>query len=72
MVKALEKAIAEISNLPEPAQEEIGRQLLSYVEKLQWLRSEIDKGVRSLDAGKGRELDIDEFLREIHREHGKG
>ena len=72
MVKTLDKAIAEISNLPEPAQEETGRQLLSYVEKLRWLRSEIDKGIKALDAGEGRELDLDEFLRDIHRQHGKG
>jgi hypothetical protein len=71
MVKTLEKAIAEISSLPEEAQEKIGRELLSYLERLKWLRDEIDEGIRSLETEGGRELDADEFLREIHREHAK-
>lgn len=71
MVKTLEKAFAEISNLPEAAQEQIGRELLSYLEKLKQLREEIDEGIRSLEADGGRELDMDEFLRELHREHAK-
>jgi hypothetical protein len=37
---------------------------LAHVEKLHQLRAEIDKGIRSLDAGKGEELDIDRFIRD--------
>ena len=62
MVKALEQAIAEIGTLPDADQEEIGRRLLSHVEKLRQLREEIDKGTRSLDAGAGKPLDMAEFL----------
>lgn len=64
MVKTLEQAIAEVAALPDADQEQIGRQLLSHVEKLRSLREELDKGVRSLDAGKGRTVDIDEFVRQ--------
>ena len=64
MVKTLEQAFAEISNLPDADQEQIGRKLLSHVEKLKVLRRDIDEGVRSLDAGEGRPLDIEEFLRQ--------
>jgi len=63
MVKTLEKAIAEVSSLSEADQEQIGQRLLSHVEKLRRLRIEIDKGIRSLDAGEGRPLDIEDFLR---------
>ncbi len=63
MVRALEQAIAEIAALPDSDQEEIGRQLLSHVEKLRQLREALDEGIRSLDAGKGRALDIDELIR---------
>jgi hypothetical protein len=56
MVKALEQAIAEVESLPAEDQEQIGRTLLSHVEKLLALRGEIDKGIRSLDAGQGRIL----------------
>ena len=54
MVKTLEQAIAEVESLPAEDQEQIGRTLLSHVEKLRALRAEIDKGVRSLDAGQGK------------------
>jgi len=56
MVKTLEQAIAEVQRLPADDQEKIGRTLLSHIEKLRALRTEIDKGLRSLDAGEGRGL----------------
>jgi hypothetical protein len=63
MVKSLELAIAEVANLPDADQEQIGQRLLSHVEKLRQLRVEVDKGIRSLDAGKGNPLDLEDFLR---------
>ncbi len=63
MVKTLEKAIAEVTALSDNDQEQIGRQLLSHVEKLRRLREELDKGARSLDAGKGRAFSVEEFIR---------
>jgi len=71
MVKTLEQAIAEITSLPDADQEQIGQQLLSHVEKLRWLRSEIDKGVSSLDAGEGRPLDVEDFIRQQHKRHAR-
>jgi hypothetical protein len=53
MVKTLQRAMAQIAALPDADQEEIGQQLLSHIEKLRSLRAELDKGVRSLDAGQG-------------------
>jgi hypothetical protein len=43
MVKTLEQAIAQISRLPDADQEQIGRKLLSHIEKLNALRAEIDR-----------------------------
>ena len=71
MVRTLEIAMAEVSNLPESDQEQIGRRLLSHVEKLRHLRAEIDKGIRSLDAGEGKPLDIEDFLRSKNERHGR-
>ena len=71
MVKLLEQAIAEVASLPAADQEQIGRSLLSHVEKLRKLRTEIDKGLRSLDAGEGRPLDIEEFIRQSIEKHGR-
>jgi hypothetical protein len=45
--------------------------MLSHVEKLRRLRAEIDKGMRSLDAGEGRPLDVEDFLREQNDRHGR-
>jgi len=69
MVKSLELALAEVANLPEADQEQIGRQLLSHVEKLRQLRAEVDKGIRSLDAGEGKPLDVEEFLGQLNERH---
>lgn len=64
MTRTFEQAIAEVAALPDADQEQIGRQLLSHVEKLRRLREELDKGARSLDAGKGRTFSIEEFMRQ--------
>jgi hypothetical protein len=63
MVKSLEEAIAELERLPAEYQEQIGRSLLSHVEKLRTLRAEVDTGIASLDAGEDKESSIAEFLR---------
>jgi hypothetical protein len=70
MVRTLEQAIAQLSQLPEADQEQIGRKLLSHVEKLNELRAEIDKGIRSLDANEGRVLNMEDFLRQKNSGHG--
>lgn len=62
MAKSLERALAEMVNLPEADQEQIGQQLLSHVDKLRRLRGELDGGIRSMDQGKGEPLDVDAFL----------
>jgi hypothetical protein len=67
MVKTLEQALVEVATLPDADQEEIGRRLLSHVEKLRRLRDELDKGARSLDAGKGTKFSIEEFIRQKTR-----
>jgi hypothetical protein len=71
MVRTLEMAIEEVANLPDADQEQIGRRLLSHVEKLRQLRAEIDKGVRSLDAGEGKPLDFEDFLRQQNERYGR-
>jgi len=70
MVRTLEQAIAQISRLPDADQEQIGRKLLTHVEKLKALCTEIDKGMQSLDEGNGRALDLEDFLRDKNSRHG--
>ena len=62
MAKSLERALAEMVNLPEADQEQIGQQLLSHFDKLRRLRGELDRGIRSMDQRKGEPLDVDAFL----------
>lgn len=71
VVRTLEIAIAKVSSLPDADQEQIGPWLLSQVEKLRHLRAEIDKGIRSLDTGEGKPLDIQDFLRRKNDRHDR-
>jgi len=72
MTKTLRKAVAQVERLPEADQEVIGGQILSHVEKLRALRADIDAGMRSLDAGAGEELDIDDVIAEARKGHERG
>lgn len=63
MSKLLQKAFASVAALPEPDQEKIGRELLEHVDKLKFLRAQIEEGMRSLDRGQGRELDMEDVIR---------
>ena len=60
-----------METLPDAAQEKIGRELLAHVEKLRTLRADIEKGIRSLDKGAGRELDIEDVIRRARRRNAK-
>ena len=71
MVKTLERAMAEVERLPADVQERIGRELLAHLEKLRSLRADIAKGIRSLDRGAGRELDIEDVIKRARRRNAK-
>jgi hypothetical protein len=60
--KLLDQAVARAHELPEPDQERIGRDLNEYIDHLRALRDDIDQGLKSLDAGLGRELDIEDVI----------
>ncbi len=68
MVKTLELALSKAAELPEAAQEQLGRELLERIDTLSKLRSEV--GLKELDDGKGEELDLEDFLREVRKDHG--
>jgi hypothetical protein len=70
MVKALELAIAKAANLPEAAQEQLGRDLLERIDALASLRADIQVGLDELDAGRGEPLDVEELLGQVRNEPG--
>lgn len=71
MVKILELAISKAANLPEAAQEQLGRELLERIDALAELRAEIEIGLKDLDAGLVEELDIEELIREARDEYAR-
>ncbi len=70
MVKALQLAMMKAAALPEAAQEQLGRELLERIERLNRLRAAIEVGVRELDGGLGEELDIEELIGKLNGENG--
>lgn len=69
MTKALQLAMTKAAALPEAAQEQLGRELLERIERLNELRAAVEVGVRELDAGLGEELDIETLLGDLNSEH---
>ena len=71
MGTALKLAMTKAAELPEAAQEQLGRELLERIEALTQLRADIDVGIRELDAGLGEELDIEKLIEQLHDEHAR-
>jgi hypothetical protein len=71
MTKVLREAIAKVEALPEADQDRIARELIDYLDKLKALRAEVQIGIRQLDAGEGKELDIEDVIRQAREEYGR-
>jgi len=71
MTRTLELALSKAAALSEPAQEQLGRELLERIDILSRLRSEVEIGLRELDAGLGTEIEIAEVVRQARSEHGR-
>ena len=63
MVKTLELAMSKAAELPDAAQEFLGLELLDRIEALAQLRAELEIGIKQLDSGQGKEVDIEEVIR---------
>jgi signal transduction histidine kinase len=63
MTRVLREAIAKVEALSEAEQDRIARELIDYVDKLSALRAEVEIGVRQLDAGQGRSLDLEDVIK---------
>lgn len=69
VAKTLTEAVEKAEALPLADQERIGRDLMRYVDSLAELRDKLDQGVRSLEAGLGRELDIEDVIARANARH---
>lgn len=72
MVRTLEIAISKAAELPEAAQEQLGREILERIDSLAKLRAALEIGIGQLDAGEGKELDIEEVIQRARAAHAKG
>jgi hypothetical protein len=68
--KTLTHAVAKAEHLTDADQERIGRNLEAYVDDLRTLRVDLEQGLHSLDAGLGRELDVEDVLARARANHG--
>jgi hypothetical protein len=71
MINVLKRAMAKVSTLPEAAQEKIGAELLLHVTKVDRLRAELDKGLRSLGQGQGHEIHVDNLIKRARAQYGE-
>jgi hypothetical protein len=71
MTRVLRDAIAKVEALPEAEQDRIARELIDYLDKLKALRAEVEIGIRQLDAGEGRDLNIEDVINQAREEHGR-
>jgi hypothetical protein len=69
--KTLDQAVAKAKRLPAADQRRIAEELDRYVEGLASLREKLEEGVRSLDAGLGGELDIEELIARANAGHAE-
>jgi hypothetical protein len=71
MTKVLRDALDSVSTLPEAEQDKIGREILDHVEKIRALKADLQAGIDSLDAGKGRTIDMTEVAARARARYAK-
>jgi hypothetical protein len=69
--KVFKDAVADAATLPEAAQDKIGRELRAYLEKLHRLQGDVEQGIRSLDAGAGKAIDVEDVIERARARHDK-
>jgi hypothetical protein len=67
---AFEIAVSKVQKLPDDTREQIGRDVLLRIEKLERLRTDLQIGIDQLDAGEGTEIDIEEIISQLPSQHG--
>jgi hypothetical protein len=68
---ALEVAISKARSLPDAAREQIGRDVLLRIERLEKLRGDLQIGIDELEAGKGETIAMDDLKAEARQQHGR-
>jgi hypothetical protein len=71
VTKMLQNAIDEVATLPEADQDQIARALLEHVFKIRALRADLQAGINSLDAGRGKQAGIRDAINRARARHAK-
>ena len=71
MIDLLKQAVDAAATLPDADQQKIGHDLLVHVEKVRALRADLESGLRSLDAGQGKPVDIEDVIRRARAGRGQ-
>jgi hypothetical protein len=71
MSEALKQAIDQLATLPASAQQKIGEELLTHVEKMRGLRSQLETAATSLDRDGGRAVAIDAVIKRARARYGR-
>jgi hypothetical protein len=69
--KTIELAMKKVATLPEAAQERIGLEVLEQIDSFAELRTELEIGIKQLDAGLGEELNMDDVIAQARAEYEK-
>lgn len=64
MTAKLEQAMAELVQLPTVVQDLVADEMLSQIAKVRSLREDLDEGLTSLAAGRGRAIDVEDVIRD--------
>jgi hypothetical protein len=69
--KTLDQVVAKAKRLSAADQQRIAQKLDRYVDDLAEVREKLDAGGRSLDAGLGQELDIEDLIARANAGHAE-
>lgn len=71
MNKMVERAVGELSTLPDEVQDQLAAELLRKVETWRALKADIEEGLAAADRGELREIDVAEFIAQARARHAR-
>jgi len=66
----LQAALRKAAELPKEAQDEIAREVFERMDSITRVRAALEVGIRQLDAGEGKPLEMTTVISSLHKEHG--
>jgi len=67
--KTLQAALEKAAELPQEAQDEIAREVFERMDSITRVRAALEVGIRELDAGEGKPLEMTTVISSLHGEH---